>query len=77
MRKFVPYHLMDKFVQIIEKVRRLAPPGLKEIRRSCSYAPCYDLKLYLGPYKVIHVLPLPSNVNVFIQWQKVFANRDI
>jgi hypothetical protein len=77
MRKFAPYHLMDKFVQIIEKVRRLAPEGLEEIRRYCSYAPCYDLKLYLGPYKVIHVLPLPSNVNVFIQWRKVLANREI
>ena len=69
------YHLADLYEEAIALVMSLAPPGLTERWGVCQFDGTPDFRLNLGRYRVIGVAPQKTRVDIFMEWRKVFQNR--
>jgi len=69
--------LAGKFEEVVGKVRLLAPPGLTEKWGVVNLRGRADFRLNLGKYRVIGVIPNTTYVAVFMEWRKVYRNREL
>jgi hypothetical protein len=71
------YPHQETYDALIAKVNLLAPFGLTEVRGAMDMWGVPDFRLNLGRYRVIGVIPHKTRVDVFMEWRKVFRNRDL
>jgi len=71
------YILAEKYEALVDTVRRAAPHGLSEEWGVCSFAGGEDFRLRHGKYRVIGISPLAKHLAVFMEWRKVYANRNL
>ncbi|TKJ43347.1 hypothetical protein CEE36_04765 [candidate division TA06 bacterium B3_TA06] len=77
MRDIRSYPLLDKYREIVEKIRICAPPGLTEEWGRCRFKGGEDFRLNLGRYRVIEVAPMATRIAVFAEWRKFLRNREL
>src|ERR1051326_7806848 len=67
------YPLAGLYQEVVQLVRRLAPPYLQEVWGAGHlHRGVPDFRLSLGRYRVIGVFPRATRVHVFMDWHQIF-----
>ena len=69
--------LWDQYQQVIEKIRACAPEGVSEAWEVTRFDGVADYRLNIARYRVVGVCLLATRVTVFMEWRKLFRNREI
>ena len=77
MRVVPDYILAEQYAELVDKALRRSPPGLEEVWGVCECAGGKDFRLNHGKYRVIEISPLAKHLAVFMEWRRVYRNREI